>query len=56
LVAISVLQAPDDRAPIGMAVAMGWRDDDVEVRELTLRGIELPGRWIVVDREFRPAQ
>ena len=49
LVAIGVLQAPDDRAPIGMAVAMGRRDDDVEVWELTVRGVELPGRWIVVD-------
>jgi hypothetical protein len=56
LVSIGVLQAPDDRAPIGMALAIGRDDDDVEVWELTVRGVELHGRWVVVDREFRPAR
>jgi hypothetical protein len=55
LVAIGVLQAPDDRARIGLALALGRDDEEVEVWELTVRGLELPGRWVVVDREFRPA-
>jgi hypothetical protein len=55
LLAIGVLQAPDDRTPIGTALAIGRADDDVEVWELTVRDAVLPGRWIVVDREFRPA-
>jgi hypothetical protein len=54
-VAIGVLQAPHDRASIGMALAMGRADADVEVWELTVGGVELPGRWVVVDREFHPA-
>jgi hypothetical protein len=56
LVAIGVLQAPDDRSPIGMALAIGRDDEDVEVWELTVGDFELPGRWVVVDREFRPAR
>jgi hypothetical protein len=54
LVAIGVLQAPDDPAPIGRAPALGRADDEVEVRELTVGGIEVPGQWLVIDREFRP--
>ena len=53
--AVLVLQAPDDRTPIGLALASGRADDEVEVWELTVRGVELPGRWVVVDREFRSA-
>jgi hypothetical protein len=56
LAAIGVLQSPDDRTPIGMALAVGRDDDEVEVWELTVRGVELPGRWVVVDRQFVPAQ
>jgi hypothetical protein len=40
---------------IGLALAIGRSDEEVEVWELTVRGAELPGRWVVVDREFRPA-
>jgi hypothetical protein len=54
LVAIGVLQAPEDDSPIGVALAVGRGDDEVEVWELTVRGVELPGRWVVVNREFRP--
>jgi hypothetical protein len=56
LVAVGVLRAPGDRTPVGLALADGRDDDDVEVRALTVQGIELPGRFIVVDREFRPAE
>jgi hypothetical protein len=52
---LGVLQAPGDRAPIGMALAIGRDDNDLEVWELTVGGVDLPGRWVVVDREFHPA-
>ena len=55
LVAIGVLQAPHDLTAVGMALANGRADDDVEVWELRVGGVDLPGRWVVVDREFRPA-
>jgi hypothetical protein len=55
LAAIGVLEARDDLTPVGMALALGRADDEVELWELTVRGLELPGRWIVVDREFHPA-
>jgi len=56
LVAIGVFDAPDDPMPVGMALAGGRGDDEVEVWELTVRGVELPGEWVVVDREFHPVQ
>jgi hypothetical protein len=56
LVAVAVLQAPDERTPIGMALALGREDDEAEVWELTVQGVELPGRWIVGDREFHPVR
>jgi hypothetical protein len=54
LVAIGVLEALDDRMPVGMALTIGRKDDEVEVWELTVRGIGVPGQWVVIDREFRP--
>jgi hypothetical protein len=56
LVAIVVLEAPDDLTPVGLAVAIGRTDDEVEVWEPTIRGVELPGLWVAVDRELRPAR
>jgi hypothetical protein len=38
-----------------MELANGRADAEVEVWELTVGGFDLPGRWVVVDREFRPA-
>jgi hypothetical protein len=37
-----------------MAVAIGRDDEDLEVWELPVGGVDLPGRWVVVDREFHP--
>src|SRR5262249_15364951 len=56
LVAGGALGAPDDRARVGVALADGRADYEVEVWALTIHGVELPGKWVVVDREFRPAQ
>jgi hypothetical protein len=51
--AIGVL-AEGELMPIGMAFGAGRTDDVIAVWRLTVHGAEVPGRWIVVDREFRP--
>jgi hypothetical protein len=53
--AIGVLQARDNHTPIGMALGTGWDDEGRLLYRLILYGAEVPGRWVVVDREFRPA-
>ncbi len=52
---ISVLEAPGDAVPVGTAICVSLDTAGVAVWRLMIRGAELPGRWIVVDREFRPA-
>jgi hypothetical protein len=54
--AINVLEAPNDSVPVGTATCDGLDAAGVAVWRLVVRGAELRGRWIVVDREFRPAQ
>jgi hypothetical protein len=41
--------------PIGMAGEVGRTADGLALWKLTVHGFELPGRWVIVDREFRPA-
>jgi hypothetical protein len=53
--ALGVLRARDDHAPIGLALPVGRDDDVVELWRLIIHGAEVPGRWVVIDREFRPA-
>ena len=51
------LPAPDDPArPIGLALPVGWNAAGVALWELNVRGADLAGRWVVIDREFRPVQ
>jgi hypothetical protein len=54
--AISVLEALDKPMPIGMALAVGVDAAGCALWALTVAGDDLPGRWVVVDREFHPAQ
>jgi hypothetical protein len=54
--AIGVPEARDVHTPIGMALEAGWGEGGVALWKLIVRGVEVPGRWIVVGREFRPAQ
>ena len=51
--AIGVLETPDNPEPIGNAFCTGWNAAGLAVWRLTVRTIELPGRWVIVDREFR---
>jgi hypothetical protein len=55
-VAIGVLPAREIRSTIGMALAVGSGEGDQSLWRLIIDEAELPGLWIVVDREFRPAQ
>jgi hypothetical protein len=48
--------SPEFNLPIGMAGEVGRTDGGLALWKLTIHGFELPGRWIIVDREFRPAQ
>ena len=50
---IGVLDAPDKPMPIGMANCAGWDPAGLAVWHLTVEGNDVPGRWIIVDREFR---
>ena len=52
--AIGVLEALDKPMPIGMALAVGVDAAGRAVWALTIDGDDLPGRWVVVDREFQP--
>jgi hypothetical protein len=54
--AIGVLESPDNHMPIGMAMCRTWDEQGLAVWTLTVHGQELPGRWVIIDREFRPAQ
>jgi hypothetical protein len=54
--AIHVLMYPTARRPIGMALPARWADASVALWRLTVHGAEVPGLWVVVDREFRPVQ
>jgi hypothetical protein len=53
--AIGVHESPAGSAtPIGRALCLGWDDAGVAVWELVVEGADLAGRWVVIDREFRP--
>jgi hypothetical protein len=52
---IDVLASPADPAPIGMALSTTPYGIVVTRWRLTIHDVELPGLWVVIDREFRPA-
>jgi hypothetical protein len=43
-------------ASVRTARPCGWDKEAAQLWKLTVHGAELPGRWVVVDREFRPAR
>jgi hypothetical protein len=53
---IGVLEALDKPMPIGMACCTGWDPAGLAVWRLTTEGDDVPGRWIIVDREFWPVE
>jgi hypothetical protein len=52
---IGVLEAPDKPMPIGQADCKTWDENGLAVWVLTIGGQPIAGRWVIVDREFRPA-
>jgi hypothetical protein len=52
---LGILEEPNDPAPIGTALYAGRDVGGLATWRLLVRGVELAGLWIVVDREFRPA-
>jgi hypothetical protein len=54
-VVTDVLLARNDLVPIGIAYYLGLNADGVSLWKLNINGEWVPGRYVVVDREFRPA-
>src|SRR3954469_16774922 len=52
--AIGVLGSPHDACPIGSALQVGRTEDGIAIWSIAVGGRQLPGRWIVVGREFLP--
>ena len=53
---IGVLEALDKFTPIGEASCRTYNEDGLGVWTLRIGGQEIPGRWVIVDREFMPAK
>jgi hypothetical protein len=49
---VPVLPDRDGRTPIGTARRAGSTPNGVVIWEIAVRGAALPGRWIVLGREF----
>ena len=52
--AIGVLEAPDNNVSVGLALGLGPDDGGIAVWELSVHGAAVPGRFIIINREFRP--
>ena len=52
---IGILKARDDREPIGTGMCIGWNDQGIALWRLIIQEAVIPGRWLILDREFRPA-
>jgi hypothetical protein len=52
---IDVLETCDDRSPVGTASRIGSDAAGLAIWRLNVRGAQLAGRWIVIDRRFVPA-
>jgi hypothetical protein len=51
---IGVLESPTNHMPIGQASCRTWDENSLAVWTLTIGGQPLEGRWVIIDREFRP--
>jgi hypothetical protein len=49
-------RGPREDWPTGMTSGAGWDECGVALWKLTVHGVEVPGRFIVVDRESRPVR
>ncbi len=53
---IGVLEALDKFMPIGEASCRTHDGNGLAVWTLRIGKEEIPGRWVIVDREFRPSE
>ena len=53
--AIGVLEALDKSMPIGEAHCLTWDENGLAVWTLRIGKEEISGRWVIIDREFKPA-
>jgi hypothetical protein len=53
--AIGVLPASQAKTLIGTAVVIGKDQDGRALWRLTVEDVDLPGRFVAIDRAFRPA-
>ena len=51
---MGVLESPDNFMPIRQASCKTWDENGLAVWTLTIGGQPIPGRWVIVDREFKP--
>jgi hypothetical protein len=51
---MDILDSVDDGFPVGTASRLGSDAAGLAVWRLTVRGADLEGRWIVIDRRFVP--
>jgi hypothetical protein len=51
---VDVLEDPGGRTPIGTARRAGSTPGGIVIWEIAVRGAAVPGRWIVLGREFVP--
>jgi hypothetical protein len=49
---IDVLLAPGDHTPIGTARPAVSTEGGIVIWQIVIRGVVMPGRWIVLGREF----
>jgi hypothetical protein len=54
--AIGVLESPEEPMPIGMAFGLGQTDDGLALWQLVVHGADVPGRFVIVNREFRQVE
>jgi hypothetical protein len=52
---IDVLEQPNDVQRIGTALCIGAGAKGIALWRLIVHGAALPDRWMVVDRQFQPA-
>jgi len=49
---VAVLKSLHDGTPIGMASEIGRTDDGLAAWSLHVDDADVPGRWIIIDRQF----
>jgi hypothetical protein len=50
--AIGMLEAPDNPMPIGIALRIGWAAEGLALFWLVISRLDLPGRWVCLNRRF----